>query len=96
MIGKIALQKMQFPTSLKTIEPYRLKALIYEDLRYHPNSTMAEIANRLPDVEFTELTKMVGRMVKNDEIVPIGGRKYRTYTLSDNSFFSKSGRKKDI
>lgn len=92
----VASSRLQFPTSLKTIEPYRLKALIYEDLRYHPNSTMAEIANRLPDVEFTELTKMVGRMVKNDEIVPIGGRKYRTYTLSDNSFFSKSGRKKDI
>ena len=53
----VANSKSQFPTTLKTIEPYRLEALIYEDLRYHPNSTMAEIANRLPDVEYAELTK---------------------------------------
>ena len=89
----VANSRMQFPTTLKTIEPYRLQALIHEDLRYHPNSTMAEIANRLPDVDYTELTKMVGKMVKKDEIIPIGGRKYRKYTLSDDSFSSKSGRK---
>lgn len=89
----VASSRMQFPTTLKTIEPYRLKALIYEDLRYHPNSTMAEIANRLPDVDYTELTKMVGRMVREEKIKPIGGRKYRKYTLSDSSFSLKDGRK---
>lgn len=89
----VANSRLQFPTTLKTIEPYRLQALIHEDLRYHPNSTMAEIANRLPDVDYTELTKMVGKMVKKDEIIPIGGRKYRKYTLSDNSFSPKNGRK---
>ena len=89
----VAGTQLQFPTTLKTIEPYRLRALIHEDLKYHPNSTMAEISNRLPDVVFAELAKMVGKMVKNDEIVPIGGKKYRKYSLSDSSFSSTNGRK---
>ena len=89
----VAGAQLQFPTTLKTIEPYRLRALIHEDLRYHPNSTMAEISNRLPDVVFAELAKMVGKMVKNDEIVPIGGKKYRKYSLSDSSFSSTNARK---
>ncbi|MDE6098702.1 MAG: putative DNA binding domain-containing protein, partial [Muribaculaceae bacterium] len=38
-------------TTLKTIEPHRLNALIEEDLRLHPNSMISEIATRLPDVE---------------------------------------------
>lgn len=89
----VAGAQLQFPTTLKIIEPYRLRALIHEDLRYHPNSTMAEISNRLPDVVFAELAKMVGKMVKNDEIVPIGGKKYRKYSLSDSSFSSTDARK---
>ena len=89
----VAGTQLQFPTTLKTIEPYRLRALIHEDLRYHPNSTMAEISNRLPDVVFAELAKMVSKMVKNDEIIPIGGKKYRKYSLSDSSFSSTNARK---
>jgi len=89
----VAGAQLQFHTTLKTIEPYRLRALIHEDLRYHTNSTMAEISNRLPDVVFAELAKMVGKMVKNDEIVPIGGKKYRKYSLSDSSFSSTNARK---
>lgn len=32
--------KVQSPTTLKTIEPHRLKALILEDLRFYPNSSI--------------------------------------------------------
>lgn len=73
--------KFQSPTTLKTIEPYRLKALILEDLRFYPNSSIAEIANRLPDVEYYDLEKMVRKMAQEGEIVPIGGRKYRKYSV---------------
>ena len=73
--------KFQSPTTLKTIEPYRLKALILEDLRFYPNSSIAEIANRLPDVEYNDLEKMVRKMAREGEIVPIGGRKYRKYSV---------------
>ena len=73
--------KVQSQTTLKTIEPYRLKALIMEDLRFYPNSTIAEMANRLPDVEYSELEKMVRIMARKGEIIPIGGRKYRKYAV---------------
>lgn len=77
----VAKSKVQFTTTLKTIEPYRLKALIKEDLRFHPDSLLAEIANRLPDVEFGELERMTREMAKNGEIKPNGGRRYRRYSL---------------
>jgi len=45
------------PTTLKTIEPYRLKALIKEDLKYHPDSSISAIRERLPDTDLKELQK---------------------------------------
>ena len=77
----IAKSKVQILTTLKTIEPYRLKALIKEDLRFHPESLLSEIAQRLPDVEFHELEKMTREMAKNGELKTTGGRKYRKYAL---------------
>ncbi len=77
----VAYSKYQFTTTLKTIEPYRLKALIIEDLKFHPESLLSEIATRLPDVDFPELEKMVRNMAKEGEISFIGGRKFRKYLL---------------
>ena len=77
----VAKSRFQFATTLKTIEPYRLKALIAEDLKFHPQSLLSEIAARLPDVNFQELEKMVRKMAKEGEINYIGGRKYRKYLL---------------
>ena len=77
----MARSKVQFTTTLKTMEPYRLKALIKEDLRFHPDSLLAEMAKRLPDVDFGELERMTREMAKNGEIKPNGGRRYRRYSL---------------
>lgn len=77
----VANTKANIITSLKTIEPYRLQALIEEDLRYHPYSSMAEIAKRLPDVDFKELQKMVRKMVTINRLNATEGRKYRKYYL---------------
>lgn len=76
----IANSKANIKTSLKTIEPYALKALILEDLKYHPQSLISEIAERLPDVERCELTAMVYGMVDN-EIRSEGSKKLRRYSL---------------
>ena len=76
----IANSKANIKTSLKTIEPYALKALIMEDLKYHPQSLISEIAERLPDVERSDLRKMIYSMVGN-EINAIGGKTYRRYEL---------------
>ena len=71
--------KINKKTTLKTIEPYRLKALILEDLRQHPMSMMEEIVQRLPDVDIIELKKMVRKMATNGDIGHDNGRKYRKY-----------------
>jgi len=76
----VANSNANIKTSLRTIEPYTLKALILEDLKYHPQSLISEIAERLPDVERIELQKMLYSMVGN-EIKTTGGRTYRKYEL---------------
>lgn len=68
-------------TTLKTIEPYRLRELILQDLKYHPRSLVAEMCERLPDVSLTELQKLVRKMAIDGTLSFEGGRKYRRYSL---------------
>jgi ATP-dependent DNA helicase RecG len=77
----IANSKTNIKTSLKTIEPHRLIALIEEDLRLHPKSMRREIHNRLPDVDEKDLKKNLYDMVKNGKINYEGGKTYRYYSL---------------
>ncbi|MDR2449659.1 MAG: putative DNA binding domain-containing protein [Prevotellaceae bacterium] len=78
----IANSKVNIKTSLKTIEPHRLIALIEEDLRLHPSSTRREIYNRLPDVDEKDLKKHLYHMVRLGRIDFKGGRTYRSYSLN--------------
>ena len=68
-------------TTLKTIEPYRLKELIKQDLNYHSLSLISEISQRLPDVPIKDLQRMARRMAIDGELVAVGGRKFRRYKL---------------
>ena len=77
----ISESKANIQTTLKTIEPYRLKELIKQDLKYHSLSLVSEISQRLPDVPFRELQKMVRKMALEGELITDGGRKYRRYRL---------------
>ena len=53
-------------TTLKTIEPHVLKALIKEDIRMHPMSKISDIANRIPDVDIKEIRKQLYNMIGTD------------------------------
>lgn len=77
----VANSRSNVVTSLKTIEPYRLKALIKEDLRFHPDSLWSEVAARLPDVDVDELQRTIRKMALEKEIVGSVSRKYRRYRL---------------
>ena len=77
----ISSVKSNLPTSLKTIEPYRLRALIEEELRFHPDSMVADISKRLPDVDIEELKKTIRKMAIDRLLITNGGRKFRTYRL---------------
>lgn len=72
--------KANVKTSLRTIEPHALKALIIEDLRLHPRSAISEIVKRLPDVELREVRKMVYSMI-GQEVLFEGEKKNRVYIL---------------
>lgn len=73
--------KANIKTTLKTIEPYRLKELILQDLKYHPHSLVSEISDRLPDITYLDLQKNVRKMALAGELAYEGGRKYRRYYL---------------
>jgi ATP-dependent DNA helicase RecG len=79
----IANSKADIKTSLKTIEPHRLKALIEEDLKYHPNSLRREIQHRLPDVTEKDLKKCLYEMVKEGILANEGGKTNRKYRLAE-------------
>jgi ATP-dependent DNA helicase RecG len=78
----ISSSKTNIKPSLKTIEPYRLIALVEEDLKMHPLSTRNEIRNRLPDIDDKDLKKYLYNMVNNKTLTFEGGRTYRRYKLA--------------
>ena len=78
----IANSKTTIKTSLKTIEPHRLEALIEEDLRLNPDSLRSDVHSRLPDVDMDDIQKTLYSMVKKGIVSTSGGRTYRKYKLA--------------
>ena len=78
----ISNARVNIKTSLKTIEPYALKALVKEDLSKHPGSKISEISSRIPDIGIKEIRKMVYSMVGN-ELHTEGARTNRIYFLEN-------------
>ncbi len=70
------------PPTLKTLEPHALRALIFEDLKVHPESKASEIAERLPEVSIQQVRKIVYDAVKRGDLLPVGERKNRKYILA--------------
>ena len=73
---------LNIPTTLKTIEPHRLNALIEEDLRLHPNSKISEIADRLPDVERKDIQRQIYNMTSKNILTTTGSKSDRRYSLA--------------
>ena len=81
----IANSKANIKTSLKTIEPHRLRALIEEDLRLHPNSKSSEIQSRLVDISIEEIRKYLRNMEAKGIISSFSSRRYKTYFLANEN-----------
>lgn len=77
----ISDSRANIQTTLKAIEPYRLRELIRQDLQYHTDSLISEMSQRLPDVPFKDLQRMVRKMANEGDLIPVGSRKYRRYRL---------------
>ena len=79
-----AQAKLNIKPSLKTIEPYKLEALIIEDLKYNGKSKIAGIKSRISDVDARDIQQMVYKMTDKGLLEKFGAKKNRTYKLSKN------------
>lgn len=73
--------KLDITPTLKTIEPYKLEALIIEDLRFNGKSGMAEIKSRISEVPEDDIQKAVYRLVDKEELFTDGAKKNRKYDI---------------
>lgn len=67
--------------SLKTLEPYKLAALILEDLKYNGTSKISEIQQRISEVPEEDIRKTVYRMTEKGELKSKGAKRNRTYDI---------------
>lgn len=77
-----AIAKLDIKPTLKTIEPFKLDALIEEDLKYNGKSSISDIHNRMSDVTLEDVRKAVYRLKAKEIIDDEGSKKYRVYYLA--------------
>lgn len=69
--------------SLRTIEPHALEALIKEDVKIHPSSSVKSIHSRMEDIDLSIVKKAIYRMVESGELQAEGSNKFRAYSLAN-------------
>ena len=70
-------------TTLTRIEPHRLEALIVEDLRRYPDSSISQIHDRVaPEIKRRRLTAL-DHLVKEGEVEPVGEKRWRRYHIAE-------------
>jgi len=69
-------------TTLSRIEPHRLRALLIEDLRRYPNSSISEIHNRTaPEIDRKRIKRSLDNLIDTGEVQPRGEKRWRRYSL---------------
>lgn len=72
-------------TNLKKIESYRLKELIYQDLKTYQNSSASEIHNRIgKEIPIRKVKDFLYKMVKSNEINVNGKLRWAKYSINKN------------
>lgn len=75
---------IRMPTTLKRIEPHRLKALIQEDLSRYPDSSSMEINKRIgAEISGKTVKRALDVLVEDGIVVFSGERRWRRYGLAD-------------
>lgn len=78
----IANAKLNIKASLKVIEQHKLKALIVEELRLRPESSIDEIHKRFDEIERKDIQKAVYKLVDEGEVEFSGVKTYRKYFVA--------------
>lgn len=72
--------KYQTKTTLKAIEPYRLKELIYQDLKRHVESSIAEIQKRIgSEISDKQIRTQLKKLIEEGSVEKVGERKMTRY-----------------
>ena len=78
------LRRMDFPapTTLRRIEPHRLRALILEDLSRYPRSAIGDIQKRTaPEVSRSRIKRSLDELVEQGTVVFEGEKRWRRYWI---------------
>ncbi|MBL8005328.1 MAG: putative DNA binding domain-containing protein [Candidatus Kapabacteria bacterium] len=82
-INPILIKELNFKvkTTLKNIENHRLEELIYKDISSYPNSSFAEIHQRIgEEINPKRIKRFLREMVLNGKISIIGMKRWARYT----------------
>ena len=74
-----SLAKLDLNPSLRTIEPFKLKALILEYLRYNGFCKLSKIQDGLKEAIPEDIQKAVYKLVEEGELETSGAKRNRTY-----------------
>jgi ATP-dependent DNA helicase RecG len=70
-------------TNLKRIEPHRLKALILEDLKNYPNSSISEINKRIGiEIKTRTLKSKLDELIEEKLIIKEGEKRWTIYSIN--------------
>lgn len=86
LIKPEVIRRLDFkePTTLKAIEPYRLKELILADLQKYHEAGIAQIHSRIgADIQRRDISKMLKKLIEEGVIRQVGVKKFARYRLMD-------------
>lgn len=78
----IAHSRINIKPTLKVIEPHHLKALIVEELKLRPNTSVSAIHKQFEEVSLEDIRKAVYSLVSEGRLDHSPSKTYRTYWLA--------------
>jgi ATP-dependent DNA helicase RecG len=70
-------------TTLRSIEPYRLAELVYQDVKAYPGSTLTEILKRIgPEIPRHKAKAQLNKLIKECMVAQKGKNRWTTYSIS--------------
>ncbi len=82
LLREVGLDKV---TTLKRVQPHRLRALILEDLERFPNSGRGDIHRRIgPEINVKTLSRALEGLLADGIVVGTGERRWRKYRLASD------------
>lgn len=76
----LSLENFNRKPNLKTIEPHRLRELIYEDLKVYPNSSISDISQRIgTEISRYKIREQLKQLIEQGRIVSKGIRASTKY-----------------